>query len=327
MLLMKWCGTLLLASLLLLQGCQSLPQSQQLRQSPLLHLSTSKLIEDVPFYPQQEFYCGPTVLAEVLNFNGHQSTPEKIAPQLFIPGREGSLQLEMVSAARSHGMLAYASRSNLAEVLHLIDNNVPVIVLQNLATSWFPMWHYAVVIGYDQQHQQIILHTGLTANHSMSYELFERVWQRGNYWMLALLKPQQEYAFLEPLTYIRAAYDLLSLGHEDIGLAHLKSATTVWPTQWLSYFLLGNHYLSHSSQAISWFEKGYALAKDNPQYLNNFSYALAQNGCVSKAKTLINRALSLAPQDQNLRDSLAEITAMNTSEQTQLPAHCANVVI
>ncbi|MFT4808702.1 MAG: hypothetical protein ACI9LX_002039 [Paraglaciecola sp.] len=73
------------------------------------------------FYPQQIFFCGPTTLSEVLNFYGHSTTPEGIAPSLFIPGREGSLQLEMISAARTYGLLPYSTNSSLDTLFSLVQ--------------------------------------------------------------------------------------------------------------------------------------------------------------------------------------------------------------
>lgn len=322
----KWWASLSTGSLLFLQGCQSLPQTQQLRLSPPVGLSQSKLIEDVPFYPQQAFYCGPTTLSEVLNFHGRETSPEAIAPHLFIPGREGSLQLEMVSAARSHGLLPYSANSNLSVLLSLVDDNVPVIVLQNVATSWFPMWHYALVIGYDQSNETITLHTGQTQAHQMSYELFERVWQRGSYWMLALLEDNQAFAYLEPYTYIRAAYDMLTTGHQEAALANLQAATKVWPQQWLAYFLLGNYYLGKTSQSAEWFSKGYAFASDKAEYLNNYSYALKQQGCVSEAKNLIKKALKITPSDKTLIATKNEFDLIPQSEQMNSPKQCSSYV-
>ncbi|AGH47063.1 PA2778 family cysteine peptidase [Paraglaciecola psychrophila] len=170
----RWISALT-CSLLLLQGCQNTPQTEMLSGSILNNVSPRKLIKDVPFYPQEKFFCGLTTLSEALNFYGHSTTPESIAPSLFILGREGSLQLEMISAARSYGLLAYSTQSDFKTLFSLIDNDVPVIVFQNVAASWFPMWHYALVIGYGQIEQKIILHTGEAEVHEMSYELFEIV--------------------------------------------------------------------------------------------------------------------------------------------------------
>jgi hypothetical protein len=56
-----------------------------------------------------------------LNFYGHSTTPEGIAPSLFIPGREGSLQLEMISAARTYGLLPYSTNSSLDTLFSLVQ--------------------------------------------------------------------------------------------------------------------------------------------------------------------------------------------------------------
>lgn len=321
MLCKKWWISILAGSLVFLQGCQNLPETQKLRLSPLKAISQSKLIKDVPFYPQQAFFCGPTTLSEVLNYHGHSITPEAIAPHLFIPGREGSLQLEMISAARSYGFLPYSAKSNFQMLFSLIDDNVPVIVMQNVATSWFPMWHYAVVIGYDQGNETVILHTGQTKAHQMSYELFEKVWQRGNYWMLALLNENQIFTYLDPFTYIRAAYDMLSLGQDKTALLNLQAATKIWPQQWLPYFLLGNYYLNKSVDSAEWFSKGYKFASDRPEYLNNYSYALKQQGCISMAKELIRKALNITPNDKTLLETKSEYDLIIDTEQS---AHCAS---
>ena len=322
-----WWISTLTGSLLLLQGCQNTPQAERLSGSILNNISSSKLIKDVPFYPQQKFFCGPTTLSEVLNFYGYSTTPEAIARSLFIPGREGSLQLEMISAARSYGLLPYSTQSDFETLFSLIDNNVPVIVFQNVATSWFPMWHYALVIGYDQIQEKIILHTGETRAHEMSYELFERVWQRGNYWILALLKSEKTHRYLDPFIYTKAAHDMLKVGKNEAALNHLTTATKDWPQEWLSYFLLGNHYLNISDEAASWFSKGYKYAADKPEYLNNYGYALVQEGCISEAKKLIKAALKLSPNDQKLLSTKIEFDLIPVPSETSLQDHCASYTL
>lgn len=127
--------------LLLLQACMSAPQTKQLLQSPQMLDLVNPLVHeilDVPFYPQQDFYCGPTTLTEALNYYNKNVQPEQIAPELFIPGRKGSLQIEMLASARRQDMLAYAHEGTLEQLLSLVSENIPVIVLQNLGTSWYP---------------------------------------------------------------------------------------------------------------------------------------------------------------------------------------------
>lgn len=54
----------------------------------------------------------------------------------------------MVAATRQLGLLAYEQRGTMQQLLSLIAEDIPIIVLQNNAIGWAPQWHYAVVIGY-----------------------------------------------------------------------------------------------------------------------------------------------------------------------------------
>ena len=49
----------------------------------------------VPFFPQEEYQCGPAALATVLTWTGVNVTPAELAPQVYLPERQGSLQLEI----------------------------------------------------------------------------------------------------------------------------------------------------------------------------------------------------------------------------------------
>ena len=142
----------------LLAACQTPPQTKALLAKNNF-LSSQHTILNVPFYPQQAFFCGPTTLFEVTNFYGGTNSPQDIAPATFIPDLEGTLQIEMLASSRQNGLLACAGRGSIRHLLGLVRDNIPVIVLQNNAISLFPMWHYAVVIRYDLAAEEIILHT------------------------------------------------------------------------------------------------------------------------------------------------------------------------
>ncbi|WP_448249033.1 PA2778 family cysteine peptidase [Thalassotalea agariperforans] len=298
----------IIVSFFMLCGCATPPQTQHLLNSPPPHLPASANINNLPFYPQQAYYCGPTTLAEIFEFNGIKLSPEEIAPQLFIPGRKGSLQLEMIAAIRQQGLLAYSERSHLEQLITLVNLNIPIIVLQNLGLDWYPLWHYAVVKGYDLNTQEIILHSADTANRRVDLALFERTWQRANFWSVIALPTQHSLKELNAFNYLKAAQDLLLVGQTHAGIAHLEKATQLWPEQWLSYFLLGNYYLTHDiTRSVNWFEQGLPLALTETNYLNNYAYALFKNNQKHLAKTMIEQALKLAPNDANLLDTQAEI--------------------
>ena len=72
---------------------------------------------DVPFFAQEDYQCGPAALATMLNQRGVLTTPGALKDKVYIPSREGSLQVEMVAAARNHEMLVYPLQPRLEAVL------------------------------------------------------------------------------------------------------------------------------------------------------------------------------------------------------------------
>ncbi len=303
------------AGFFLLFGCSTPPQTLHLTEHPPKNIPLASDIENVPFYSQQAFYCGPTTLAEIFEYNGVKLTPESIAPQLFIPKRQGSLQLEMVAAIRNQEFLAYVSHGSLEQLLQLIHQKIPVIVLQNLGLSWYPLWHYAVVKGYDLETQEFILHSADIKNRRVGMKVFERTWQRARFWYVAALTPTQTTSALNDFTYISASQDLISIGKGASALPFLQQAVKAWPENWLSYFVLGNYYFEQDdsetnlAQAINWFDKGLSYGNKQSYYLNNYAYALLKNGQLEKAKTMIDAAIILSPTDENIIATQQEILA------------------
>tara|TARA_R110001592_G_scaffold51769_4_gene159126 strand:- start:118 stop:1086 length:969 start_codon:yes stop_codon:yes gene_type:complete len=292
----------------LIFGCLSVPpQTAKLLANPP-DIPVKYQISEVPFYPQDDYFCGPTTLSEVFNFYGVIKTPQQIAPALFIPELEGSLQIEMVAAVRQQGLLAYAESGNLTQLFSLVSKNIPVIVLQNVSTSWYPMWHYALVIGYDLEKQNVILHSGTDKNRVAELKVFERTWQRGQYWLLAAVPTNKASVNFDPFVYVSAAQDLLSSGKTIQGIDALENATRQWPDYWLPYFLLGNHYLDRDNEhALFWYQQGLVFAQQQAAYLNNYAYSLSLSGCKQRAIKMIETAQRLKPQDDNIKSTRDEI--------------------
>ena len=117
-------------------------------------------LEETPFFSQTRYQCGPAALATTLVASGANAELDELVDAVYLPGRQGSLQLEMLAATRSAGRLPYVVNKTLSALLEELDAGRPVIVLQNLGVRVIPRWHYAVVVGIDAGRDRVILRSG-----------------------------------------------------------------------------------------------------------------------------------------------------------------------
>lgn len=188
-------GAAALAAPVLLAGCASLvapvvaPMSSRLRSRPPDGVPRRVELDSTPFYPQTEHHCGPAALATVLVAAGIPADPARLAAGVFLPTREGSLQIEMLAAARRAGAVATKLPPALDAVAREAAAGTPVVVLQNLGLAVSPRWHYAVWIGHDLDAGLALLRSGTTKREAMPLETFELTWARGEHWAFVALPP------------------------------------------------------------------------------------------------------------------------------------------
>ncbi len=185
---LRFCGAAVLTTMAV--GCSVVtPQTAALRTDWPRGVALTAEVADVPFYPQQGKWCGPASLASMLNHAAIQATPDSLADQVFAPGLGGSLQVEMVAAARRAGTVAYTLRPHFADLLREVAAGHPVLVLQDNGFGLISAWHYAIVVGYDYAAGELFLRSGHTHRLTMPFTLFEASWRRGNYWSMVVLPP------------------------------------------------------------------------------------------------------------------------------------------
>lgn len=295
---------------ILLSGCSSLGITPRLPAFPQDIPRQVELV-DTPFFPQQENHCGPAALATLLQHRGIEATPEDLALLTYLPGRQGSLQIELKATARQQGVVVYPLNGSLSDLLREISAGNPVLILQNQAFSWLPRWHYAVAVGYDLEQQQLILRSGATRRWLSALPSFMNTWNRADNWAIVTLPPDLLPATAKPLRYLQAVHELEQTDQSRIARQAYRHAVAQWPGNATAWLALGNSAYAASDwpQAIEAFRKAVDLEAGNATAWNNLAYALKAEGAREEAILAIEQALSLEPDDPNLQGSAQEIRA------------------
>jgi hypothetical protein len=215
-------------------------QTQSLRDHPPADLPRSSELERTPFFPQTEFQCGPAALATALAAQGLPADPAVLAEQVFLPGRTGTLQIEMIAGARRQGAVATRVPPTLDAVLREVQAGHPVVVLQNLGLSWAPAWHYAVLIGYDIDAGEVVLRSGATRREVMAMRTFEHTWKRSGFWAFVALPPGQWPAMADEKAVVEASVGFERNAAPPQALRVYRSALERWPDSLSLRMGLGN---------------------------------------------------------------------------------------
>lgn len=302
----------ILAALLMLGACATPQQTQSLLDDAGA-LPRQAIVDEVPFFPQKKYFCGPAAVAMTLAWTGLPVTQDDLVSQVYTPGRKGTLQPDVVAALRRNGRLAVPI-DRLPEMLAEIAAGRPVLVFQNLALKWRPQWHFAVAIGYDLDRETLTLHTGTYERRSVALATFERTWVRGGSWALVVLQPDQLPITPDEIELLRAAAGLERAAKlADAATAYATIAGR-WPESFAAHMGLGNvrYALDRPAGAEAAYRRAIAaLPGDAAPAWNNLAYVLAAMGRRDEAVAAAETAVRTGdPGDDNYRATLAEISAM-----------------
>ncbi len=266
----------------------------------------------VPFFPQTAHQCGPAALSTMLAAAGEDVTPDDLVPQVYLPGREGSLQFELMAATRLRGLVPYALAPRLDDVLAEVRAGNPVLVLQNLGLDWHPQWHFAVVVGFDLAAGEMTLRSGEMKRHVIPLGLFERTWERGGYWAMVVMTPDRLPRSAQARTYIRAIVELERLGRLREAAVAYETALARWPDDVVAGIGLGNslYALGDLPGAESAYRR---VAVRNPRHgvaFNNLAQVLADQGRLREAENHARRAVEIGgPMRERFEETLEQILA------------------
>ncbi len=304
---------------LALAGCAT--SSRMADYAATARLPAAVELDSTPFHPQVDQQCGPAALATVLGAAGHAASLEQLAHEIFLPGRKGSLQPELVAAIRSRGLLPYELERHPGELMAELAAGHPVLVLQKQGFGPWPAWHYAVVIGYDSRRGTFLLRSGTNARLELRAVAFDVTWRRADRWAIVALVPGQWPARPDVARYMRAAAALEAVGRLGPARTAYEAAIERWPNEPMPRLGLAN--VDASEARWSEAERGYAavLALDpgSAAALNNRAEALARLGCVATARDVLARGTARLAAHDPVRPVLARTAAELEARAAQSP--------
>lgn len=307
------------ATLLLLAACGRTPVLGPVAAGERIELA------DVPFYPQDAYQCGPAALATVLRESGVAIDPEQLVAAVYLPDRKGSLQIELAAAARRHGRVPYSIDPDMAGLLNALRAGRPVLVLQNLGIRDWPLWHFAVVIGFDARREEFILRSGTTRRETTAAARFLRTWELGGNWGLVLLAPGELLPDTDRERYLRAVTDMEGVAPPAVLRESFAAALARWPDDPWALVGLGNAQYNAGDARAAEAVFRQVLARD-PDHLvarNNLAQILSERGCRAAALALLDPALAQLPADAREREQLAATRAEILAAPAALdPGNC-----
>ncbi|WP_346302232.1 PA2778 family cysteine peptidase [Halomonas sp. BM-2019] len=278
--------------LLTLAGCASAPRLAETTEE---RLPRQLLLDAVPFHAQRDYQCGPASLAMVLNHGGVNVDVDTLIPQVFLPGRDGSVQPEMLATTRRHGRIPFVIEARLDALLTELAAGHPVVVMQNLALPAWPMWHYAVAIGFDLDRDELILHSGEEPRRIESFRRFDATWARSERWAFIALPPGELPEGARPAATMEAISAFERLHGAEASLPAWLALAERFPDHGLAHFALGNarHGSGDGEGAIAAFEQAVSTQPDLAVAWLNLGLALESEGRQVEARRALERAAAL----------------------------------
>lgn len=271
-----------------------MPQTIALRTAWPAAVPREAEVGQVPFFPQDDYQCGPAALATVLVHSGVDITPAPLVSQVYVPQRQGSLQVEMLAAPRRYGRISYVLAPRYGDLLREVAAGNPVLVMQDiglLATQW----HYAVVNGFHYESGTIYLRSGLRARQEMPFTAFERSWMAGGYWAMVVVPPDRIPASAAEAPWLDAVLAFAAVADAASAARAYAAALARWPGSLAAAIGLAHqhHRLAAWDQAIAVLRGALQQHPRSVIAMNNLAQTLSDAGRQAEALAEIDRALAL----------------------------------
>lgn len=296
----------------LLGGCASMvPQTMALRDA--WPAGVPERIENtaVPFFAQDDYQCGPAALATVLAHTGANVRPDDLVKDVYLPARQGSLQVEMLAAPRRFGRVSYQLAPKFADLLREVAAGNPVVILQNLGAGVVTNWHYAVVVGYDYPAGELYLRSGKTEREAVPFTMLEYTWRESRYWAMVVMPPAGLPVTATETGYLASIAAMERVGDPRAAQAAYAGFLNRWPGNLQASIAIANSYyaLGELDNAAAVLRRAAARNPDSVVVLNNLAQTVSDQGRNEEALAIIERANQPdSPFSAAVRETRALIT-------------------
>lgn len=192
---------------------------------------------------QSDNHCGPAALQMVMTQAGATISYERVVKRVYTPGRQGSLQHDMLAAPSTFGLPSYQVPPTISSLIQLnLDGHSPIVLL-NLGLDALPKWHYAVVVGHDLVTRDIILTSGTQALQRLSLKTFELMWARAQYWGMVVAEPDRLPTTITPEEAERATLAFERAQPPAVAATLWRNMAQKWPDRLLPHLGLSHAYM------------------------------------------------------------------------------------
>ncbi len=307
---------LALALPLWLGGCALLlPQTEALRTDWPADLAQRIELDSVPFFPQKDYQCGPASLATAMVYGGAAVSPDDLVDKVYLPQRGGSLQVEMLAAARRYGLVSWQLAPRFGDLLREVQAGTPVITMQDYGTWPIHYWHYAVVVGFDRDTGKAVLRSGEKRRLEIPFAVLEYTWKESAYWAMVAVPPDRVPVTATETQWLQAVVAMERVADRQAARTAYAALLRRWPDSLNGAIGLAN--VAYAQRDLPAAESALREAvkrhPDSAVALNNLAQVLSEQNRTEEALTLIDAAVALggpfAAAAQETREQIRKKTA------------------
>jgi len=282
------------------------------------------LIQTVPFEKWLERnFCGPACLAMVLNYwdETRSFSQRKITAEIYDSESQATYNSELVLYPRTKGFESYSFQGNLRILKDVVGKDIPVIVLTKTIKQ-IAKGHYRVVIGFDDDEDQIIFHDPYFGDrNAMTSKDFMKVWELGkgrnqSRWMMAVVPGQSPFPFPalqnDPLTSINLAtayYRKSDFMKSREQWEKVKESLSEDPYPLYSLAMVSLRE-GKAEEAEAYALKALSLDAKSAYAHDVLGLAYASQGGIVQALQSLGQALRLAPGEEFIRNHYLQVRAL-----------------